>query len=103
MSTWLFDLGNSRLKCVPLQPDGTLALAQLIEIAHDGTALPDGWIARLPEGIDVAFVASVAGDALGVSLLDALTQRCPRIVRARTQSVCAGVRIAYAQPARLGV
>ena len=33
MSHWLFDLGNSRLKCVQLQGDGRLG--QVIALAHD--------------------------------------------------------------------
>ena len=101
MSAWLFDLGNSRLKCAPLQDDG--GIGAIIGIDHDGAAFPSGWDARLPAQIDSAFVSSVAVPALRVALLDALTQRCGRISIARTQSAFAGVRIAYAQPHRLGV
>src|SRR3546814_7641358 len=41
--------------------------------------------------------------ALAVQLLDALARRCNRISVARTQAALDGVRIAYAQPQRLGV
>ena len=33
MSTWLFDLGTTRLKCAPLRPDG--GLGEVRAIAHD--------------------------------------------------------------------
>jgi type III pantothenate kinase len=100
MSAWLFDLGNSRLKLAPLR-DGKVGEA--IAIAHDGDAFEPGWRQRLPTGFDVAGVATVAPPALAVQLLDALPSRCHRISIARTQAAMAGVRIAYAQPQRLGV
>lgn len=100
MSTWLFDLGNSRLKCAPL--DAGINLGSVREIGHDGNAF-DRAIEQLPSGFDTAYVASVASPALTVALLDALTARCTRITRVRTQWQCAGVRIAYAEPSRLGV
>jgi type III pantothenate kinase len=101
MSEWLFDLGNSRLKCAPLQGDG--AIGAVVGIDHDGAAFAHGWEQLLPERIDAAFVCSVASSALTLALLDVLTRRCGRISIARTQPVLAGVRIAYAQPHRLGV
>jgi hypothetical protein len=100
MTTWLFDLGNTRLKCAPLQdglPGG------VIEATHDGENFVDGWDARLPDKIDTAFVSSVASTALTATLLDTLTQRSTRISLARTQRECDGVRIAYGIPAHLGV
>jgi type III pantothenate kinase len=101
MSEWLFDLGNSRLKCAPLQGDG--AIGAVVVIDHDGAAFAPGWEQRLPERIDAAFACSVAAPGLALALLDALTRRCGRISIARTQPALAGVRIAYAQPHRLGV
>ena len=101
MSEWLFDLGNSRLKCGPLQVDD--AIGAVVGIDHDGAAFAHGWEERLPERIDAAFVCSVAAPELTLALLDALTRRCGRISIARTQPALAGVRIAYAQPYRLGV
>lgn len=100
MSTWLLDLGNSRLKCAPLREG---RIGEVIAIDHDGTAFAPGWEQRLPARFDVASVASVAAPALTVELLDALTRRCMRISLARTQAAFDGVRIAYAQPSRLGV
>lgn len=106
MSAWLFDLGNTRLKCAPLAGDRAGAVTAL---AHDGLdALDaDALHARLrdalPPRIDVAYVASVAREPLRVALLDALTRRCTRIELARTLPALHGLRIAYAEPARLGV
>jgi type III pantothenate kinase len=101
MSEWLFDLGNTRLKCAPLQDDGAIGAA--IGIEHDGVAFAPGWETQLPTRIDAASLGSVAASALTLVLLDALTRRCGRISIARTQPALAGVRIAYAQPHRLGV
>jgi type III pantothenate kinase len=100
MSAWLFDLGNSRLKCAQLQVDGRIAT--VLEIGHDGETFDDA-IEQLPRQFDAAYVASVASPALTIALLDALTRRCTRITCVRTQSASAGVRIAYADPQRLGV
>lgn len=99
MSTWLFDLGNSRLKCAPLEGRG---IGQVIEIDHDGVDFGGGWEA-IAARLDTGFVASVATPALTAALLERLTERCTRISLARTQTVCAGVRIAYGEPRRLGV
>jgi type III pantothenate kinase len=101
MSEWLFDLGNTRLKCAPLQGDG--AIGAVVGIDHDGAAFAPGWEALLPERIDAAFACSVAAPGLMLALLDALTRRCGRISIARTQAALAGVRIAYPQPHRLGI
>jgi type III pantothenate kinase len=101
MSEWLFDLGNTRLKCAPLRDDGTPGA--VIGIEHDGVAFAPGWEARLPARIEAASLASVAAPALTFVLLDALTGRCGRVSIARTQPALAGVRIAYPQPHRLGV
>ena len=100
-STWLFDLGNSRLKCAALHNDGRLG--DIVACAHDGSAFAPDWDHALPSRIDAAHVASVAAPGLRVALLDTLGRRCPRISLARTQAGLAGVRIAYAQPQRFGV
>lgn len=106
MSAWLFDLGNTRLKCAPLQAGGVGAVTAL---AHDGLdafdadALHARLDAALPARLDVAFVASVAREPLRVALLEALVRRCMRIELARTLPALDGLRIAYAQPSRLGV
>jgi type III pantothenate kinase len=100
MSDWVFDLGNSRLKFAALdagQPGEVRACA------HDGAAFAGGWQDALPARIEVAWVASVAAPAPTQQLLVALAARCDRVCMARTQASLAGVRIAYAEPRRLGV
>ena len=101
MNRWLFDLGNTRLKCAPLRPDGQPG--DVVAFAHRDLDLAAQLAQRLPVPIDVAYVASVASEPVRVALLDALSARCRRIVIARTQGSFAGVRVAYPQPQRLGV
>lgn len=101
MSTWLFDLGNSRLKCAPLGSDGLPG--EVVAIDHREGDLAAHLARLLPSRFEAACVASVASEALRVALLDALVGRCRRISIARTERAFAGIRVAYAQPQRLGV
>lgn len=101
MSRWLFDLGNSRLKCAALDDDGLLG--DVIAIAHDGTRFDDDAMAALPVRIGSAFVASVAPAVVRDGLLDALQERCEQVAVASTQRRFGAVEIAYTQPAQLGV
>jgi type III pantothenate kinase len=102
---YLFDLGNSRLKFAPLRADG--GIGEVVAIAHDGASLPPGWNAALPPRFEAAFVASVAAPAVRVALIDGLTSHCALIslarTLARTLAALAGLRVAYAEPAALGV
>lgn len=100
-SAWLFDLGNSRLKFAPLGGDGSVGTVEAL--SHDGNVFEPGWEARLPARIDTAWVASVAAPVLLDALLDALAARSAQAHLARTMPELAGVRIAYAEPSRLGV
>lgn len=101
MSTWLFDLGNSRLKVAPLG-DGGRAGA-VVAIAHDGTRFADGWEAALPDACRRACVASVAPQVVLAQLHACLSARGASIEQVRTEAERDGVRIAYADPAQLGV
>ena len=97
MSTWLFDLGNTRLKCAPLHADG--GIGETVAITHDdGTE----WMDALPTG-SVACIASVASDARRAALFDALCARFTRLHRVRSERVLGQLRIAYGNPAHLGV
>ncbi|TKS52870.1 type III pantothenate kinase [Luteimonas yindakuii] len=100
MAEWLFDLGNTRLKCAPLEQG---RVGEGFAVAHDGRALPDDWTHALPARIDSAVLASVAPAPLRASLLAALGGRCGRVSRVHTEPGFAGMRIAYAHPERLGV
>lgn len=97
---WLFDLGNTRLKCAPLVEG---RCGEVVALAHGEAGFAGRLDALLPRVGGVAHVASVAPQALAVDLLEALASRFVRIDIARTQSRCAGVRIAYADPSKLGV
>lgn len=113
MSIWLFDLGNTRLKCAPLRSDGSIG--EVLSIAHGGVHAHGmhGMHAEsrfgallapaLPARIDVAHVASVAAPGLHAALMDALAARGARITEVATQKTFGAVEIAYAQPQRLGV
>lgn len=98
MSTWLFDLGNTRLKFAPLQADGTPGAS--VAIAHEDAG---AWVQALPRG-EVACIASVASPARRVALVDGV--RAAGFVRlhgVQTQARLGALRIAYARPAHLGV
>lgn len=97
---WLFDLGNTRLKAAPIE--GSHGLGALVAAAHDGLDVRS-CASVLPAEGEVAYLASVAAPALTTGLLDLLSQRFARISVVRTQSSFAGLRIAYADPRRLGV
>ncbi|MFD0738916.1 type III pantothenate kinase [Lysobacter koreensis] len=101
MTAWLFDLGNTRLKCAPLGPDGRPG--EVLALAHRDADVAAALARALPARIEVAYLASVANEPLRVAVLQALAARCTRISIARTQAAFGGVRIAYAQPNRLGV
>lgn len=100
MTTYLFDLGNTRLKYAALDDNGRVG--QVIAVAHDGENLPHAWHAALPPRFDAAALTSVGSATLRTQLLDTLTARCGRISIARTVSRFGGLRIAYAQPETLG-
>lgn len=99
-SDWLFDLGNTRLKCAQLVQG---RCGEVVAFAHDVADFASRLDALLPRRGGVAHVASVASSASTVELLDRLAARFARIDIARTQASCAGVRIAYADPSKLGV
>ena len=85
MTTWLFDLGNTRVKFARLRRAGTPG--ESVAIAHGDDP---AWLAQLPEG-EVACIASVSG-AHGA-----------RLHRVRTEARLGGLQLAYATPAHLGV
>ena len=100
MSAWLFDLGNTRLKCAPLL-DGRIG--EVVALPHREADLEAALASALPSRFDVAYVASVANEDLRVGLLQALTARARRVSLARTTRSFDQFRIAYTQPRKLGV
>ncbi|MFT3667195.1 MAG: type III pantothenate kinase [Pseudoxanthomonas sp.] len=103
MTQWVFDVGNSRVKAAPLQADG--ALGGVVALAHDEGASATALDAALPATTrsDTAIIASVASTSRTAAVVDWLAGRFGSISIARTQPMLQGVRIAYADPTRLGV
>ena len=101
MSNWLFDLGNSRLKAAPLHDDGSLG--EVVALAHGASSFLEDLQAALPAHGDSACLSSVASPALTTAVVEILASRYQRVSLARSVAQLAGVRIAYADPSRLGV
>lgn len=101
-SAWLFDLGNTRLKWMRAKsPSSAERQVSVHSGPLDADAL-DAAFASVPEG-DRAWLASVATPAATAAVEAALSRRGVVLARAFTHSELAGVRIAYAEPSRLGV
>lgn len=98
---WLLDLGNSRVKLARLL-DGRAVLQGAWPLAPDEVVVPPPLLAAIG-GKGRAWLASSASavrcDAAGKTLLAAGLEVQPVVTQAR----CGSLRIAYAEPARLGV
>ncbi len=100
---WLIDLGNSRLKCALLDAQGRRG--EILAIGHDqANALP---VLLQHVGAagsnDELWLASVASAERTTVLVSALEQHGLGVHRIQTQAAFGKLRIAYAQPANLGV
>lgn len=98
----LIDVGNTRLKWTVGDDHGLIAPAHALAHGGDPAGLVE-WLA-LPDGLSEAWIANVTGEAAGQRLAAALGVRH----RLRTQLVRpldghAGLRLAYADPCRLGI
>ena len=100
MTQWLFDLGNSRLKCAQLHDDGSVGDVRAMAYEE---GLADKLAATVGHDGASAILASVASPARTAMVVDWLTTRFGIVSIARTQAALAGVRIAYPDPARMGV
>lgn len=101
--SWLLDLGNSRLKAARWMPANGLGEVQAW--AHGASDFPASlqpWLAGLAPG-EHCWLASVASPEVTATVAAQLAAHGHPARRARTLPECAGVRIAYAEPARLGV
>jgi len=96
----LLDVGNSRVKAATAEAG---QLGSVTALAHAGD--PAAVVAALPAQAPQAIaVANVTGADHGQRLADALQARYGLAARfARSEAECAGLRVAYAQPERLGV
>lgn len=100
---WLIDLGNSRLKCALLQGQGIGD--EVVAIGHQQ---PD-WLLSLQRRVgragadDEAWLASVASSERTAAVSQALQDAGLSVHRVRTQAQCGKLRVAYPEPAQLGV
>ena len=99
---WLFDLGNTRLKWVLADALGDNDARALSHADASDAAALDAAFSDIRVG-DRGWIASVASPALTASIEAALARRGVQVTHAITRRACAGVRIAYADPLRLGV
>jgi len=99
---WLLDLGNTRLKLARADASG---LGPVTALAHGDAGFDTALHAVLAQGApgEAAWLASVAPEAIRQRVEAALDACGLRPQRAVTRAECAGVRIAYADPTRLGV
>ena len=103
MPALLLDVGNTRLKWgVSSGPD--ITDTQSLSLSKLNDAGLSALIPQLPPAFDRIFISSVAGATVGTRLRGALTAHFNVPVHfARTEADAFGVRVAYAEPRRLGV
>lgn len=103
MNSWLIDFGNTRLKCAPLAADGRCGPVQAFA-ASDREAL-DGLLRILGQAKtgDRVWLASVATPERSEALASAIAGQGYLVRRVQTMVQCGNLRIAYAEPLRLGV
>lgn len=101
--TWLFDLGNSRLKAARLERCGPVDVTALDWERPDLAAALRRELSRWPRP-DRVWVASVAPTARAAQLRDALAALAPgRVEWPTTPRRAGGVVNRYAKPDRLGI
>ena len=99
----LVDLGNTRLKCAILDLQGDRG--EVIALAHAGGAASVGLqplLERFSPG-DHCWLASVASSAVTLSALDTFAAAGLVVHRVQASAREGRLRIAYADPSRLGV
>jgi type III pantothenate kinase len=101
MKRWLFDVGNTRLKCAPLGDNGRIG--QVAALAHCGHGQLAELALLLPQRGDCAYVCSVASPRQSLAVIELLARRFKCISVARATPGLAGIRNGYPRPARLGV
>lgn len=99
---WLFDLGNTRLKWAVLDAGRIVDRGALAHAAADFERSLDACLDALPRP-SRALLASVAGEDLAARVAAIAARGGVVCERVKTRAEAAGVRIAYAEPARLGV
>lgn len=99
----LIDIGNSRVKWALTGPEPVGLIPEESAAAHDGD--PASIVARLPEGRPRRIAISQVLGAEAERLLSAALQDRYGVTptMARVTAECAGLRVAYTDPTRLGV
>lgn len=100
---WVFDLGNTRLKCARLQRDGKPGPVLAIGHGQRQEELMEALATQVPRSGLSACLASVAAPALTAAVVDVLQARFRVVSLARTQASLDGLQVAYAAPEKLGV
>lgn len=100
---WLIDLGNSRLKFASLDAQGNRS--EVIAISHAQAGPVDALLEAIgPNRVGgEAWLASVASVERTKVVIEALQEAGLQVFRIHSQARCGGLRIAYREPARLGV
>lgn len=97
---WLLDLGNTRLK---LSRADAVGLGPVLALPHAGPELEKHLRTALASDSAPVWWSSVAADALSARVAGVLAEHGRRVERVETRREALGLRIAYADPARLGV
>ncbi len=100
---WLIDLGNSRIKCAPL--DRQDRRGEVFAIGHehaDALRLLVQHVGAVADG-DLAWIASVASIERAGALVEALSSAGLAVHRVEARARCGKLRIANEEPSRLGV
>lgn len=103
MNSWLIDYGNTRLKCAPLDDTGRCGDVQAYATS-DREAL-DGVLRLLGSAKtgECVWLASVASPERTQTLASAIAAQGYTVKRVETMAQCGRLRVAYAEPMRLGV
>ena len=94
----LLDVGNTRLKWARVH---AAEMGPVEAQVHGGQPL--SLLSAIPVGADRIWLASVMGSPVTTALVEALEQRGAQVQLARVPAECAGLRVAYREPGRLGV
>lgn len=97
----LFDLGNTRLKCARADAPG--AASALPHASADFEPSLADWLDENATPGARAWLATVALDPIVQAVERTLAARGIPVQRVHTQAEALGLRVAYAEPARLGV
>lgn len=98
----LLDLGNTRLKITRTVDGQPGAVAAFPHAAPDFADALRAWLAQ-QRGVRQAWLAAVAPEPVVEAVLGLLRDEGLNVRRVLVQGECCGLRVAYDEPARLGV